>query len=69
MLITPNNSKGTFKMEDVRPKPYPLRLDPELSQWVKGRAKAGDRSLNAEINRLIRQLKEAEEGEQKKQAA
>ena len=61
MLITPNNSKGTFKMEDVRPKPYPLRLDPELSQWVKGRAKAGDRSLNAEINRLIRQAKEEDE--------
>lgn len=56
-------------MEDVRPKPYPLRLDPELSLWVKDRAKAGDRSLNAEINRVIRQLKEAEEGEQKKQAA
>ncbi len=48
-------------MEDVRPKPYPLRLDPELSQWVKGRAKAGDRSLNAEINRLIRQAKEEDE--------
>ncbi len=56
-------------MNGNRAKPYPLRLDPELSQWVKDRAKAGDRSLNAEINRLIRQLKEAEEGEQKKQAA
>ena len=50
--------------------PYPLRLDPELAKWVKDRAKAGDRSLNAEINRLIRQVKEAEEeGEQKKKAA
>ena len=48
-------------MKDVRPKPYPLRLDPELSLWVKDRAKAGDRSLNAEINRLIRQAKEEDE--------
>ena len=47
--------------------PLSLRLDPELAQWVKARAKAGDRSLNAEINRLIRQAKEADE--QKKQAA
>lgn len=50
--------------------PFPLRIDPELAQWVKDRAKAGDRSLNAEINRLIRQAKETEEeGEQKKKAA
>ena len=57
-------------MEEVeqRPKPYPLRLDPELTQWVKGRAKAGDRSFNAEINRTLRQAKEAEE-EQAKQTA
>lgn len=48
---------------DTRPAAYSLRLDPDLSQWVKARAKAGDRSLNAEINRLIRQAKE--EGEQK----
>ena len=44
----------------TRPNPYPLRLDPELSQWVRERAKAGDRSINAEINRMLRQLKEAE---------
>jgi hypothetical protein len=49
--------------------PYPLRLDPELSQWVKDRAKAGDRSLNAEINRLIRQAKEGEEEQQKAKSA
>ena len=42
-------------------RPYPVRLTPELAQWVKARAKAGDRSLNAEINRLIRQAKEAEQ--------
>lgn len=51
-------------MNNERPKPYPVRLDPELSQWVKERAKAGDRSINAEINRLIRQAKEVNEQKQ-----
>lgn len=50
---------------EQRPKPYPLRLEPELSQWVKERAKAGDRSMNAELIRIVRQAKEVEE----KQAA
>lgn len=40
---------------------YPVRLDPELAEWMKDRAKAGDRSLNAEINRTLRQAKEAEQ--------
>ena len=48
----------------TRPNPYPLRLDPELSQWVKERAKAGDRSINAELNRIVRQAKEASEQKQ-----
>lgn len=48
-------------MNNERTKPYPVRLDPELSQWVKERAKDNDRSINAEINRLIRQAKEVEE--------
>ena len=45
----------------TRPNPYPLRLDPDLSQWVKERAKAGDRSMNAELVRIVRQAKEAEQ--------
>ncbi len=53
-------------MKDTRPKPYPLRLEPELNQWVKVRAKDSDRSVNAEINRLLRQAKE---NEQKAQSA
>lgn len=40
--------------------PFPLRLEPGLSEWVKARAKDNDRSINAEINRLIKQAKEAE---------
>ena len=43
---------------DTRPAAYSLRLDPDLSQWVKAQAKDNDRSINAEINRLIRQAKE-----------
>ena len=48
-------------MTSERVKPYPVRLDNELSQWVKERAKAGDRSMNAELVRIVRQAKEAEE--------
>jgi hypothetical protein len=47
--------------QDTRQKPYPLRLEPELSQWVKERAKAGDRSMNAELIRIVRQAKEAQQ--------
>lgn len=49
---------------DERPKPYPLRLEPELKQWIKGRAKDGDRSMNAEINRTLRKIKDSEESEE-----
>jgi len=40
---------------------YPVRLESELSLWVRERAKSGDRSINAEINRIVRQAKEAED--------
>lgn len=51
-------------MSNKQPLSYPLRLEPELKQWVKQRAKGGDRSVNAEINRTLRQVKESEETEQ-----
>ena len=47
--------------EATRPNPYPLRLTHELSRWVKEQAKSGDRSMNAEINRMLKKMKEAEE--------
>ena len=53
-------------MSNKLPLSYPLRLEPELKQWVKSRAKDGDRSVNAEINRTLRQVKESEEGEEQK---
>lgn len=52
-------------MTEGQNKPYPLRLEPELKQWIKGKAKAADRSFNAEVNRTLRQVKESEESEQK----
>lgn len=49
-----------------RIKPYPLRLEPDLLSWIKSKAEQGDRSINAQINRLIRQAKEQQKklGEQ-----
>ena len=45
-------------MKDKKP-PRSIRLEPEVDAWLKEQAKAGDRSMNAEINRLLRQAKEA----------
>ena len=42
-------------------KSYPLRLEPELKELVKQKAKENDRSVNAEINRTVRKAKEAED--------
>ena len=44
--------------------PFPLRLEPDLTQWVKELAHTNYRSINAEINRLIRQAKSAKQEEQ-----
>ena len=44
--------------------PYPLRLPVDLREWAEEQAKANDRSLHAEILRLVRQAKEAEEQKQ-----
>ena len=40
---------------------YPLRLESSLAKWSKERVKKNDRSMNAELARMIRQMKEAEE--------
>ncbi len=39
-------------------KPYQLRLDEEMIQEVKKRAKENDRSVNAEFRQLIRKALE-----------
>lgn len=56
--------RSTDIMEQKRQAPRSIRLDPEIEAWVKHQAKAGDRSLNAEINRVLRKAKEATEQKQ-----
>lgn len=51
-------------MNEKQVKPYPVRLEPDLAQWVRERAKAGDRSINAELIRIVRQAREAEKQKQ-----
>lgn len=47
-----------------------FRLEAELDEWLKKSAKVGDRSLNAQINRTLRQAKgddkESDESEKQK---
>ena len=44
--------------------PYPLRLPADLREWAEQQAKANDRSLHAELVRLVRHAKEATEQKQ-----
>lgn len=41
--------------------PISFRLQPDIRLWLTEKAKSEDRSLNAEINRVLRQVKELEE--------
>ena len=41
--------------------PTPLRLPPDLKQWVKARADANLRSVNAEITALLIEARRAEQ--------
>jgi hypothetical protein len=49
--------------------PVSFRLQPDIRVWLENRAKLEDRSLNAEVNRILRKLKEDEEKGQELQAA
>lgn len=44
---------------------YTLRLAVELRDWLCAKAKKNDRSMNAEIVRILREQKEADEQEAK----
>lgn len=44
-------------------KPYPLRMAEDLKAWIQQRAQQNDRSVNAELNRLLRKVKE-EDGQE-----
>ena len=41
--------------------PYPLRLPADLREWAEKQARANDRSLHAELVRLVRHAKEEEQ--------
>lgn len=50
----PENTKKQLKA-------YPLRMAEDLKKWVKNRAMNNDRSINAELNRILKSAKEQEE--------
>ncbi len=43
--------------------PYPLRMTEDVKAWVKERAKSNDRTLHAELNRILKEAKEADKQE------
>lgn len=47
-------------MNEKQP-PTSFRLKPDIRLWLSEKARAGDRSLNSEVNRLLRKVKESEE--------
>lgn len=42
-------------------RPLSFRLQPDIREWLEYRARTQDRSLNAEVNRILRLVKEGEE--------
>ena len=46
---------------------YPLRMAEDLKEWLKDRAKKNDRTVHAELNRILKEVREAEK--QAKQTA
>ncbi|UOG91781.1 MAG: hypothetical protein L3K52_16575 [Candidatus Thiothrix sulfatifontis] len=51
-----------------RQPPRSIRIESSLESWLIERAKRGDRSVNAEINRMIRTFKALEERKMQGQA-
>ncbi|TXH67315.1 MAG: Arc family DNA-binding protein [Thiothrix sp.] len=45
-------------MTKQQPKPFPIRMTEEVKQWIESQAKANARSMNAEINRLLKMAME-----------
>ncbi|EIJ36223.1 hypothetical protein [Thiothrix nivea] len=50
-----------MKQQTKRAAPRSIRIDSALEAWIVERAKQGDRSVNAEINRALRTIKALEE--------
>jgi len=40
--------------------PYPLRMEDDVKAWLQQRAKANDRTLHAELNRILRTVREGD---------
>lgn len=58
-----------MKEATKRPAPRSIRIEPALESWLVERAKQGDRSVNAEINRALRTIKALEERKAQRAAA
>lgn len=64
LVIQKDTLEYKINMKQKRQAPRSIRIDPEVEAWVKIQAKEGDRSLSAEINRVLRKAKEAAEQKQ-----
>jgi hypothetical protein len=47
-------------MKTKQATPYPLRLPPEITEWVKAKAKEEHRSFNSQITHMLEKLKETQ---------
>jgi len=47
--------------EDKKIQSFQMRMPMEIKNWITRKAKNNDRSINAELVRLLRQAKELEE--------
>ena len=47
---------------------YPLRMAEDLKEWLKDRAKTNDRTVHAELNRILKEVREADEQKETKGA-
>lgn len=41
-------------------KPFGLRMQPDMKAWIEERATQNGRSLNSEINQILKEIREAE---------
>ena len=48
-------------MKKKRKAPYPLRIPDDLKAWIQDKANKAGRSLNAELNQMLKRDKEKQE--------
>jgi hypothetical protein len=54
------NTREPIMSKEARQPPTSVRLQQEVREWLAQRAKKGDRSVNAEINRILKQVMRGE---------